>query len=421
VSQKLGAAGYWQADPQRAHQVTIWLYEAPRAEVPSCPDGAPDDRCEARDVALLARQRENADQITCIVEGLGFRLMATPVWYESPFHLTSGEPVPVLVAFNVGLDWARIELAAMNPLVAHIEPPPGEAAVTGFLPEIPSGCPDDSDPGTDTTAKLVGIASVDGKGRKPVVVETVDQGHLPSLCDDGLECQHASWERTILNTREVTCIKRRIDHLVATPSPGVPYATLIGNLTDASLPPLAQAANTLKAFGVGLTFEEGQELARHPYVERLWTDSGIQFEEPVDGCPPDLTKPIPVAVCPAERTAISGKMSEEDQLLFSSGGTMPHDVMIQIAGGAHHCPLEECPDPQSCPARDAVLARYQAENQESQRCVRALIESEGGMSSPEVFWIVNAFAATLTWEQIQVVATHPHVISIDSNAPAPPP
>jgi hypothetical protein len=141
----------------------------------------------------------------------------------------------------------------------------------------------------------------------------------------------------------------------------------------------------------------------------------------VDGCPPDLTKPIPVTVCPAERTAISGKISDEDQVLFSSGGTMPFDVVITIEGGAHICPVEACADPPSCPARDAILARYEAESLESQRCVRALIESEGGTSSPQVFWLGNSFSATLTWVQIQSVATHPHVVSIVAIVPTPPP
>jgi hypothetical protein len=139
------------------------------------------------------------------------------------------------------------------------------------------------------------------------------------------------------------------------------------------------------------------------------------------GCPPDLTRPLPVTHCPEERTSISGKISEEHQLLFESGGAMPFDVMIMVAGGAHHCPLEACADPRSCPPRDAVLSRYQAENRESQRCVRALIESEGGTSSEEVFSIVNAFQATLTWDQIEVVATHPHVVGVEANIPTPPP
>jgi hypothetical protein len=53
--------------------------------------------------------------------------------------------------------------------------------------------------------------------------------------------------------------------------------------------------------------------------------------------------------------------------------------------------------------------------------VRELIVSLGGTPHDDVFWSVNAFVADLTWAQIQIVATHPDVVSIVSNVGGPPP
>ncbi|HET6284051.1 MAG TPA: hypothetical protein VFH73_24050 [Polyangia bacterium] len=426
IDVQLGAATYWQADPTRVSNVTIWLRGEMQAPVAACAGmDAADARCVARDTTLQARQQENARQITCALDGLGSRLTVIPVWYEVPFHLTSGQPVPVLLAFRVGLDWSQIERAATNPLVSRIDPSPGEAAVAGFIPPVPAECPSSGGRTPATDAKLTDIASIEGKGRQPVVIETVDKGLLPAMvaCNDSGPCAAAvnsEWERTILNTREITCLKRRMDQVVVGSSPAVPYGSFYANSSVPPLPPLGVPATTLKAFGAGLTIDEARQLAEHPYVERLWTSSAIEFRQPVAGCPPDLTSPIPITVCPAERTSIAGKLSESAQLKFSTAGATAFDVMILVAGGAQHCPLPECSQV-PCPAREAVQRRWAAENLEAQRCVRALVDSVGGTSNVEVFAITNVFEATLNWEQIQIVAQHPHVLQIDPNEPTPPP
>jgi hypothetical protein len=419
---KIGFAAYLGAAPTRVNAVTVWLRADALPVIPACPQSAETDaRCPARDPALVERQRLNAHHIDCVLDGVGFRLSATPTWYETPYHLTSGLVVPVVLAFNVGLDWLQVSQVAANALVSRIDPPPGGALPTGFIPPVPADCPADVEA---TEAKLAGVASIDGQGRQPVVIETLDDGLLPPIdtCDGGAPCDSTKslWERAVLNTREVTCIKRRLDQLVVALSPNVTYATLVGSPLSPSVPPLAQAARTLKAFGFGLTFDEARQLARHPYVERLWTAPAIQFEQTAPGCPPDLTIPIPEVACPTGSTPIAGKISDSDRILFSTGGTTLFDVNIAVAGGATYCPLDAC-SRNPCPSRDAVLARQLAENLASQRCVRELIATLGGTSSPEGFAISNFFQATLNWAQIQVVAAHPHVTSIGADVATPPP
>ena len=73
-----------------------------------------------------------------------------------------------------------------------------------------------------------------------------------------------------------------------------------------------------------------------------------------------------------------------------------------------------------CPELDSILDRLLAEHLASQRCIRELIASIGGAADPTAL-LGNSFAAMLTWEQIQVVAAHPHVTRIESNIGGPRP
>ena len=103
----------------------------------------------------------------------------------------------------------------------------------------------------------------------------------------------------------------------------------------------------------------------------------------------------------------------------AAGGSMV--VLISVEGGAQVGPLPACPTDRSCPERDAAISRMEQENLASQRCIRELIASTGGTADPTTLWIINAFTATLTWDQIQIVAAHPQVIHIESNGGQPPP
>jgi hypothetical protein len=418
---------YLMASPARVADVTIWMRSDRLPAVPDCPEGADRAaRCTARDDALLRRVRANAAQIDCILSDLdASRLMPTPVWYEEPYHLTDGRPAPVALAFRVGLDLDQIRRAAANPMVAAIDPSPGFALGTGFIPPLPEGCPPESASGAVADAKVKDIAAIAGRGRQPVMVEVTDEGVLPAVvtCDGSADCLAATaslWDRAVANTRQMTCIKRRLDQLMVAPTPAVPSVTFTGSPASPSLPPLGQPAGTVKAFGWGLTYEQGSELAKSPDVERLWTSSGLQFEPGTPGCPPDLSQPIPVRSCPTDRNSLAGKLDERTHAAFLAAGDNPLDVSILVSGGAQLCPLEAC-SRETCPAREAVLQRWEDENRASQRCVRALISEVGGASSSEVFYIVNAVTANLTWSQAQIVATHPHVTNISLSAGGEPP
>jgi len=108
------------------------------------------------------------------------------------------------------------------------------------------------------------------------------------------------------------------------------------------------------------------------------------------------------------------------RLEATSGSTV---VLITVAGGAQSRPIPECPGQRTepCPERDAVINQMEAENLASQRCVRELIAGVGGIADPTTFWIVNAFTAMLTWEQVQVVAAHPDVLYLESDVGGAPP
>ncbi len=108
-----------------------------------------------------------------------------------------------------------------------------------------------------------------------------------------------------------------------------------------------------------------------------------------------------------------GKISDGDRMRFASAiGTV--DVIISVRGGATPCTLDPCSAP-PCPSRDSAINLWTAQNLATQRCVRELIAGIGGVAEPDTFWLINGFVATLSWAQIQTVATHPDVRLIESN------
>ena len=97
----------------------------------------------------------------------------------------------------------------------------------------------------------------------------------------------------------------------------------------------------------------------------------------------------------------------------------PAGVMIGVRGGAMVCMLPPCMT-RPCATAESWSQRWQEENRASQRCVRELIAQIGGTAIPDVFG-VNFVAAKLTWSQIQEVAAHPHVSSIEGDGSGTPP
>jgi hypothetical protein len=425
VAGKINHQAYLQANPLKEHAVAVWLRQASLPAVPACPnDSALDARCASRNAMLLERQQLNVQQLDCTLRTLGSRVtFIQPVWYESPYHLTSGQPVSIGVAFNVALTWSQIELVGQHPFVELIEPRPGHVAEIGVpAPLSPADCPMEREA---PLSKLDRIASIKGQGRQPVVVEVKDRSFLPPNldCPAGSSCPEAVnvlWERTILNTRQMTCLRRWLDAVLTQQPPDVPFSATVGTSAPV-LAPFGQAPATVKAFGQGVTWEEAMKLAEHPYVESIWTAPGIQFDSgPPPGCPPDLSAPIRSVDCPLEQDSAMGKIIDADRMQFART-TGPHSVIIGIKGGSVACPLPPCSAP-PCPERDSYVARRTAENLASQRCVRELIAAIGGSGDPDTSWLINAFGATLTWDQIQTVAAHKHVTRVEaSNRNIPPP
>ena len=139
-----------------------------------------------------------------------------------------------------------------------------------------------------------------------------------------------------------------------------------------------------------------------------------------DSSAPGLDSSAPDPACPTSQEPTEGKITDADRMRFeAAGGSMV--VLISVEGGAQVGALPACPTDRSCPERDAAISRMEQENLASQRCIRELIASTGGTADPTTLWIINAFTATLTWDQIQIVAAHPHVIHIESNGGQPPP
>ena len=168
---------------------------------------------------------------------------------------------------------------------------------------------------------------------------------------------------------------------------------------------------------------------RHAHVD----DLDLEVVDPVDeqaatppitsntdSSAPGLDSSAPAPGCPTAQEPTDGKIIDADRMRFeAAGGSMV--VLISVEGGTQVGPLPACPTDRSCPERDAAISRMEQENLASQGCVRALITSIGGNADPTTLWLVDAFTATLTWDQIQIVAGHPHVIHIESNGGSPPP
>ena len=115
------------------------------------------------------------------------------------------------------------------------------------------------------------------------------------------------------------------------------------------------------------------------------------------GCPRDYSGPIPTPVCTDEREPIDEKFTPAQLAhLEAAAAAGPVDVLILVSGGGT-----------ICPGAERHSERLEAENLASQACVRELIASLGGTSSPDSYWMGNIFDAQLTWEQIQIVGSYP--------------
>lgn len=406
--------------PTATLKATIVLRTLSQTVRPCPGDTSSDARCTERDQSLTERASLNAQEWACVVQDIVGEGRLPPetiaVWYEVPYHLTSGRPVPIATMVQLPMTLDQVERVAQHPYVERIEPPVDKAwAWNAGAPAPPGDCPKPTD---EPIAKLTRLTSIQGLGRQPVVIELKHDGVLPPLvpCTNGTDCSQsddALWDRTIMSVRELTCVRRWIDAQVTSVPAPVDYTLVTGSLSAAELPPFGQPTVAVKAFGLELTWDESMGIAKHPFVETLWTTPGLAIASAGSGCPPDFSVPVAPVECTSDRESPDGKLSSAARNALE-GTSGPQQVVIRVRGGATICTLPECPGPPSpCPERDMYTALWQAQNAESQHCVRALITEVGGTSEPTVEWLVNFISATLTWDQIQVIASHPHVLSIE--------
>lgn len=138
-------------------------------------------------------------------------------------------------------------------------------------------------------------------------------------------------------------------------------------------------------------------------------------------CPPDLSE-IATPECTDTTEPIDEKTSVADRDQWQSAPPdAAHEVLIVVRKAFTICPAPPCAGTdRQCPELDAYLEWLDRSYLASQVCVRNLIAERGGSAEPEAL-IGNVIVAYLTWQQIQVVAASPDVISVSGSATDTPP
>ncbi|HEX6272290.1 MAG TPA: hypothetical protein VFZ53_04600 [Polyangiaceae bacterium] len=351
-----------------------------------------------------------------------------PLYWEDPYHFSSGRPVPVVRAFRVPLTWSLVEQLARHPYVEQIDTVPGHAPVFGTQPPPPpADCPTLREHPANKLTQLQGLRGVAGRGG--VAIELSLQGIVPqapcgsggALPDDCEPCDafiYAEWERSIQSTRRLACLGREVDAVAGKGAIPLDYLGLEGSLCTPSFMSGVPSMTTV-ATGRALTWEEAERVAAHPYVETM-VPFGSGMDPDPAGCPLDTTVPPPVPECGEVREATAGKWTEESEERWSATPDA-HDVIVQVRGAARNCPTSCPPAPNACPSFERQQEYMSEWNWQSQRCVRELIDAVGGTATQERFWLVDMIVATLTWSQIQAVAEHPHVQTIEPESGGEPP
>lgn len=413
---KVTHEAYLRAHSEQTQVVTIKLRPLAWAN-PACADAESSSSCSDRDAALAERQALNLKQVECVLAAFGPSGSVEGVraqWYEPLQTPSSGPPTPIGTAFSALALWSQLEAVARHPYVERIEPALRQASKLGVpAPAVQAECPQATEP---ADSKLTDAVSIRDNGRLPVVVE-LKHTLLPALrpcegeepCDDWLA---SGWERTVASTRQLTCVQTFIDTKLQAEAPEVAYQSIDGIPQGPKLPPFGESIHATLAFGLGLTWEEAREVAKHPFVERLWSSEGLSLGMLPEGCPPNYNAAVPVPECTSDVQAITGKFSAAAEAGWQAS-TMPNEVVIAVRRGNSLCPLPACPGrATACPELERYNARIAEEAKASQTCVRSLVATAGGTASDEVLTLGNALLATLTWQQIQTVAAHPDVQQI---------
>lgn len=369
--------------------------------------------CPDREAAISERQAMNQKQVDCVLAILESDEIAgpvVPVWYEPPQKLVTGLPVPIGTEFSVPAVGAALQRVATHPYVESIVPAFAEAARLGLVPTpIPEECPEAAD---EPNIKLMDLLSARDQGRVPVAVDLVESV-LPPLrsCADSAECDEgiaSAWSRSVVSTREVTCVRRFIDSYLQADSARVLYGRAEGDPLAPHVPPFGAPVNATLSFALGMTWMEAYEVAKHPYVQRIWTSDALTFEtepECFGG-----SQPLVVA-CTNRRESIVGKLDTQAEAKWQAA-TSPNLVLITIRRSLPFCEPPAC---SACPERDLYNEQLTMRSGEAQACVRELITAVGGDAPEAPSIIPDFFSALLTWPQIQSVAAHPDVARIDAD------
>ncbi|HET8933236.1 MAG TPA: hypothetical protein VFN67_07360 [Polyangiales bacterium] len=429
---KIFHEAYLRDHAPAAERVSVWLRAAKFPEVAPC-DGSVNARevgCTERDPALTQRAAINARQLECVLlDGFAFRGAAQaggelqPVYWEEPFHDSSGEPVPIMLAFETTVTLELAERLARHPYVSRIEPALGSVASLGIAaPAAPADCPKQREA---ATGKLTNSTAPDWKDRQSVAIGLLVDGYLPPAveCPDKQpSCEAwtvAEWDRYLLNRRAQSCVLRHIDQNTVAGEGPTSFAAISGSPLTRGIPPWGTIPSVLLEFGRNLTWAEAQQVSAHPFVASI-RHVPASSTTPVDGCPIDPKQPVAKPECTQERDG-GRKWSQRSEAEWSAAPG-PIRVLLAINGGHMSCGAPDCPPrPNPCPEQEAVQMFLEEWNWQSQRCVRALIQELGGTATDERFWLVDTMVAELTWAQIQEVAKHPHVRTIESSLSSPPP
>lgn len=385
--------------------------------------GSPSSQNSASDEAVPNRAELNQQQVRCVLEAFGIE-GARPLarWYE-PITAIGADNLPIGLAFAANVRWSALENVAKHPYVAQITLDFGESVRLGQTVQQPAfDCPD---PGNESPSKVDVAQPATPTDRLPVVVE-LNVDHLPiaRACDADLDvCDEAVasvWERIVAGTRTLTCVKDWLNAKLESFPDAVPYAAQEAWPLFPNIPPFGQIPVMTTAFGVALNWNEIMAASRHPYVKSVWSSSALSVGPLPEGCPPAY-EDVSQLSCDRPAEPFDSKLTADAIELWSSEPTKPFDVLIAVRKNYTVCPQPACPGTaRQCPERDKYDAWLERASEASQMCVKGLIEEVGGSVS-EFFTLGNGLSATLTWEQIQIVAAHPDVGSIASDEPAPPP
>lgn len=416
---KLPSLAAGAIDPDEVVSAIVHL--RPVAEV--SPDAA------TQGASLPSRAEQNQQQLRCVSEAFGEDgVQHLARWYEPFDDAALGElqgAMPIGLAFSSTARWSTFVDVATHPYVERISFELGEAARFG---EFAGGQVFDCVALQDESATKIAVEQPPvSTERVPVVIE-LNLDHLPpqrecassvEVCDEFVA---SVWARVVAGTRALSCVRDWLNVVLEGIPASVPYAAQDEWPDIARLPPFGQVAIISRAFGVELNWNEMRAASRHPYVRAIWSSSGLSVGELPAGCPPAYDEPVLEPACDQSSEGFDSKLDDDAIALWSAEPTTAFDVHVAVVKNYAVCPRPACPGTANqCAERDRYNLWLEQASRTSQACVRSLIAEIGGDAFDDSFAVGNSFPATLTWEQIQTVAGHPHVVSVSATSSPPPP